>query len=103
MTKIFREPPEWGWFIGILIMSIREIIRGHYLGLLTGIPFLLVAILAPEKAQKPLWVLFTLGSLANFIIAVSGTVDYISGAIYLSLVVYGADEVYKILVKNKKS
>jgi len=60
-------------------------------GLLTGVPFLLVAILAPKKVQIPLWVLFTLGSLVNFIIAVSGSIDYISSGIYLLLIFYGLD------------
>lgn len=45
---LLREPPSWGWFIGILIMCIREIMRGHYLGLLTGISFILLSILAPK-------------------------------------------------------
>jgi hypothetical protein len=40
--ELFREPPSWGWFIGILVMSVREVVRGHYSGLLTGLPFLLV-------------------------------------------------------------
>ncbi|MGR6872699.1 hypothetical protein ACU6U9_10415 [Pseudomonas sp. HK3] len=94
---VFREPPEWGWFIGISIsiMSIREIINGHYLGLLTGVPFLLVAVLANRKVHLPLWAMFTLGALVNFILAVTGHIQYISAIIYLLLIVYGGDETRK--------
>jgi hypothetical protein len=98
---IFREPPEWGWFIGISIMSIREIINGHYLGLLTGVPFLLVAILANRKVHLPLWAMFTLGALVNFILAVTGHIQYISAIIYLLLIVYGGDEIRKQYVSNR--
>jgi hypothetical protein len=101
MTKFFREPPEWGWFIGILAMSIKEVVRGHYLGLLTGVPFLLVAIIAPKQFQLPLWLMFSIGALVNFTIAVTGRIDYFSAAVYLLLIVYGADESYK-LIANKE-
>lgn len=97
---IFREPPEWGWFIGISIMSIREIINNHYLGLLTGVPFLLVAVLASRKIHLPLWAMFTLGSLVNFILAVTGHIQYISAIIYLLLIVYGGDETRKAYINN---
>lgn len=92
---IFREPPEWGWFIGISIMSVREVINGHYFGLLTGIPFLLVAILANQKIQLPLWGIFTIGALVNFTLAIMGSIQYISAVIYCLLIAYGCDEMRK--------
>jgi hypothetical protein len=97
---LFREPPSWGWFIGILIMSVREIMQGHYVGLLTGIPFVLVSILAIRQLQLPLWIIFTIGAAANLLIAFTGHLDYISAGIYLLLIVYGIDESYKIIRKN---
>lgn len=97
---LLREPPSWGWFIGILIMSIREIMRGHYVGLLTGIPFLLVSILAVKQLQFPLWIIFTVGATANLLIAVNGHFDFISAGIYLLLIVYGIAESHKITKKK---
>ena len=81
-------------------MSIREIMRGHYVGLLTGIPFLLVSILAIKQLQFPLWIIFTVGAAANLLIAVTGHLDYISAGIYLLLIVYGIAESHKITKKN---
>jgi len=98
--ELFREPPSWGWFIGILLMSVREVVRGHYSGLLTGVPFLLVSILTPKRLQLPLWIIFTGGGIVNLIFSVIGHFDYISFGIYALLVVYGIDESYKI-IKNK--
>jgi hypothetical protein len=101
--KLLRGPPSWGWFIGILVMSVREIMRGHYLGLLTGIPFLLVSILAVKQLQLPLWIIFTVGAAVNLLIVVTGHLDYISAGIYLLLIVYGIDESYKITKRTTKS
>lgn len=83
-------------------MSIREVMRGHYAGLLTGVPFLLVSILTPKKLQLPLWVIFTFGAAVNILTSVTGRLDYISTGIYLLLMVYGIYESYEI-VKNRKA
>jgi hypothetical protein len=97
---IFRQPPEWGWFAGISILSVSEIINGHYLGLLTGVPFLLIAILANQKVWLPLWAIFTLGALVNFILAIMGQIQYTSVVIYGLLIFYGCHEVRKYFNVN---
>ena len=93
--RLLRQPPSWGWFIGVLVLTVREIARGHYLGLATAIPFLLVSLLAAPAAHLPLWMLFTLGAAVNLAIALIGDPHYIDAGIYLLLVVYGADEAWK--------
>ncbi|MFT2111595.1 hypothetical protein [Marinomonas sp. 2405UD68-3] len=101
-TSVFKEPNQWILFIALTIATINGVVTGQYFTLLTGVPFLLVSVLASTRFHLQLWILFVTGAIINIILAITTEANYFIGGVYGLLTVYGFYELFKWVNDKEK-